>query len=466
MKPEQLAQFFNGTWLTPLPQPAPIQQLVCEAAHVTPHSVLAVRSLREANAPGATLKQIQQRQIAPTIWLLTDRKKLHHQLPNPVLYVPSITEAVAKWVGFRRAQFQGQVFSLTGAVGKTTTSSILAQCLQAQGTCLVSMRRNLVNSIYARAVRMHKEDFAVFEVAQGALPGAAQALAADVAMLVSIAPAHMERHKTLLDLARCKAQIFAHSPPNGAAVIQRDVPHYEVIANIAQANGRRIISYGSHPDAMFRLEQYTAAVPQVTFRYAQQRYVIPLATAGAHIAMNALGVVACLQAAGIPWVRCLEQFKHWTQPPAGRGDEHVRSLPAGGACRVLNHTFNANPESMRAAILSLADYVPLHGGRRVLVLSDMLELGENSLALHAELAQAIQHSLADLVIVVGPHISVVRSHLPTDTAVIEFSHMSLFFAHLSALLQPDDVVLFKGSNGTGMHDALNIWLQPNSHAGV
>ncbi|WP_240733221.1 glutamate ligase domain-containing protein [Kerstersia gyiorum] len=114
---------------------------------------------------------------------------------------------------------------------------------------------------------------------------------------------------------------------------------------------------------------------------------------------------------------------------------------------------------MKVALAALADF-PLHGaGRRVAVLSDMLELGQDSDALHAGLLDAVVAAKLDLLLLAGKQMGHLRDRCPEDLPVIGFSSVGLLFEYLRQLLRPGDVLMFKGSNGTGLNAGLQQFLK-------
>lgn len=432
--------------------------LACNLAAASPERLLVIKSTREAYSPGARWAGVLKRGLDPAVAVLTDRTLNDGKLPNPVLRVASVTQAVEAGLRQVRARFSGKVFTVTGSAGKTTTTTFLARALASQGTCLASIYNNVMDGIYPAALKLAEQHFAVFETAQHSLPRSAETLSADVAILVSIAPAHMERHATLADLVRCKAGVFAGAAPGAVAVINREIPHFEMARDIAQGYGRRVVTFGKAVDADFRLLAYDSQRLCFEFSCKGRRFQARQASTGEHIALNMLAVFAAMDAAGLNWPFLLGRCAHITQAPVGRGDEHVLAVP-GGTCRLINHAYNANPASMKVALAALADF-PLHGaGRRVAVLSDMLELGQDSDALHAGLLDAVVAAKLDLLLLAGKQMGHLRDRCPEDLPVIGFSSVGLLFEYLRQLLRPGDVLMFKGSNGTGLNAGLQQFLK-------
>jgi len=462
--PEDVAEFLCGTWRSQPPQGSDLTGLMCSPKNLNEGSLLVLRSLKERYSPGTTLARLRQEKVSAEVPLLTDRPTFKATVSNPVLQVKSLTAAVERWICRQRKGFAGRLLTVSGSAGKTTTATMLSKALRRHGRCLSSVFTNVMDGIYPAALKLDSQDFAVFETAQGSLPRSAETLAADVAILVSIAPAHMDRHASLEDLARCKAGLFAGATPGSIAVINRDIPYFDIVRAMAEDYGRTVLTYGKTDDADFRLLRYLKEETAFEFIANDQIFKVKQAVLGEHISLNALAVITAMHALGLNWPAELHCFSTITQPPPGRGDVHDFLL-ADGSCKVMNHAYNANPASAHASLATLSDYPTQKGGRRVAVLGDMLEMGDTSEQLHSALAGCVLASKIQLLILVGKDIRTVRAGLPSDFPCIEFSTVELLFETLPSLLRPKDVVLFNGSNGTGLNDALKNILNNQTQSG-
>src|SRR5699024_3019357 len=176
------------------------------------------------------------------------------------------------------------------------------------------------------------------------------------------------------------------------------------------------------------------------------RTEVTIGAVGKHMAVNSLAVLATLRALGIPdWTAALSSLSTF-QALTGRGATTSVGLP-GGQVTVIDESYNANPASMRAALAALADR-PVEGGRRIVVLADMLELGAHAADIHRSLAPALE-TLADAQVhLVGENMAAlfeaVQGRLP---AVQHWESTDALRPILLADLRPGDVLLLKGSNG-------------------
>jgi len=152
---------------------------------------------------------------------------------------------------------------------------------------------------------------------------------------------------------------------------------------------------------------------------------------------------------------------------AVQGRMEELSLPLeGGAVRIINDSFNANPASMVAALATLAATTPPQDGRRIAVLGDMKELGADAENLHAALADPVASAGAKLVFTLGDQIVALRRKLPAELLAPHADSVEELASNLYAELKPGDVVLIKGSHGSHVGDIIPRLLTAGSRRAV
>jgi len=279
----------------------------------------------------------------------------------------------------------------------------------------------------------------------------AQLVRPQVAMVTQIAPAHIEYFPTgLAGIADAKAEIFEGLEPGGHAVINRDAPMAERLIERAEAAGARIVTFGRHAAATVRLLDCSlhATCSAVRALVGRQPLDYCLSLPGEHMVMNSLGVLAAVQAAGADLVKAATAMAG-LKAVKGRGQR--QSLPLGeGAVELIDDSYNANPVSMAAAFAVLAQAKPGKGGRRLVVIGDMLELGAARDALHAGLAGPLQQAGVDLVFACGPGMQALFAALPAARRGAWAPDSAALASLLLKALRPGDVVLVKGSLGSRM----------------
>jgi UDP-N-acetylmuramoyl-tripeptide--D-alanyl-D-alanine ligase len=172
----------------------------------------------------------------------------------------------------------------------------------------------------------------------------------------------------------------------------------------------------------------------------------PLLQTGVHWGLNSLAVLLTLEALGVPLETGMQALAGFA-PIEGRGAEKTVARD-GGAFTLIDESYNANPISMRAAFASLAGRRPGPGGRKVAVLTDMLELGPEATRFHAELAQPIAEADVDQVFCAGSLMKALWDSLPAARQGGYAASAADLAPLLLEAIRPGDVVMVKGSNGS------------------
>jgi UDP-N-acetylmuramoyl-tripeptide--D-alanyl-D-alanine ligase len=380
----------------------------------------------------------------------------------PLIVVPDVLAGLRALGAVARARFRGRVVAVTGSVGKTGTKEMLRVALAAQGrTHAAEKSYNNHWGVPLTLARLPADaDFAVLEIGMNA-PGEIAPLAGlarpHVAMITTVAAVHLAAFRDVRGIAREKASIFRGLEPGGTAVLNRDTPTYPILLAAARRAGARVVRFGRTGRPEFRLgevrigEEGTCAAAAARGR----RFLFRLGAPGRHLAMNALGVLAAVEALGGDLGVAAVALGRW-QPPEGRGERWTVLLGPGGldgAITLIDESYNANPAAMAAAFEVFAVARPSDGlgrvarGRRIAFLGDMLELGPEERALHAGLAAV--PALAEITTVhcAGERMRALHEALPRPIRGEWFASAAEMAARVGRLLDPGDIAMVKGSRG-------------------
>ena len=353
-----------------------------------------------------------------------------------------------------RARSHGKVIAVTGSAGKTTTKEMLRLAFGALGHTHVSAAsyNNHWGVPLTLATMARDCEYAVIEIGMNhfgeirALSGFARP---QVALITTIAPAHLEFFGSLEAIADAKSEIFEHIVPGGVAAIPVDNLHAERLALRAkQAGVSTILQFGTKPgsDARLIAREETVAGQTVEADIMGRAVHIHVGAPGAHIAQNAVGALLAVAAADgdvFNAAAALSQFSALK----GRGAQFRIALDNGDVT-VIDESYNANPASMAAA-LALLGSAPATG-RRIAVLGDMLEMGADAAAYHAALAEDIEAARVDLVFANGTHMKALWERLPGSRRGAYGATSTEIAPALNAVLAAGDLVLVKGSFGSRM----------------
>ena len=395
---EMVASATEGRWVVAPPEGWRVSGLALSADACSPNRMAVLRGATDSIGIGALALE---RLVPMSGALLTSDAAgvPAASVPVPVLEVGDTAMAVMRLGSYARSRFFGDVVGVTGSVGKTTMVAMLAEALRPLGGAgHTHSQTSMPLGIAADMASMPQDAPCwVIEMAVDSMLLNAQLARPTVAIVTSVAPAHLSHYGTVERIARKKSAIFGHMRLGGHAVLRRDMPHYRVVERAAQARGLHVISYGDHDEADVSL--MVAGNGQVRAVVQGEEVSFQLALPGRHMAVNALGVIATLLALELPLDAALQQFAHM-QPLPGRGQRFGAALQSGGQATVIDDAGSASPESMKAALALLAQ-APCAPSQRVAVLGDMLDLGVEAQRYHLELEQDLLEAAAGRVFLYG-----------------------------------------------------------------
>jgi UDP-N-acetylmuramoyl-tripeptide--D-alanyl-D-alanine ligase len=373
-------------------------------------------------------------------------------LSGPLIIVEDALEGLRGLARHARARCPGRIAAVTGSVGKTTTKEALRLVLAQAGKTHASPKSfNNHWGVPLTLSRMEADSaFGVFEIGMnhaGEITPLVQMVRPHVAIITAIAPAHLELLGSMENIALAKAEIFAGLEPGGTAVINVDHDHAGILLAEARRSGvGDILTYGFADSSDWRIVDYAADGDSATAVLTDGtiRHAIRIAAPGRHMISNAAGAMLAGMALGANAEQALAGLSQFGAQQ-GRG-ARIKLGPAGREIILIDESYNANTASMRAA-LDVFSSVAAPGGRKVVILGDMLELGVSAPELHASLAPHVEASGADRVILVGPSMLALRQALGPNNDVSHYPDAKALAAVLGDALAYGDAVMVKGSNG-------------------
>jgi UDP-N-acetylmuramoyl-tripeptide--D-alanyl-D-alanine ligase len=409
----------------------------------------------KAGAAAALVEGNYQRQPGDRLLIYCDLGE--HRANNPQLAkeVGSDVLCALQWVGDtarNRLSDDARVIAVTGSAGKTGTKEMLRACLSRLGKVHASEKSfNNHWGVPLTLANMPRDTrYGVFEIGmnhEGEIAQLVPWVHPHAAIVTTVEAVHLEHFASVDAIADAKAEIFQGLVSGGAAIINRDNPHYDRLRVHAQVQAARIVSFGLHPDADVRAERLVAEETgsDITVRVAGRAIDYRLAIPGKHIAQNSLAVVAALDSIGADLEEALKALASLAPPP-GRGARDLLPVP-GGQILLLDESYNANPASMRASLATLATVSRDKFPRRIAVLGDMLELGPSAPELHSGLLEAVIAAGVDQLFACGPHMKgLYAAASPAIKGGYAETAQDLEGLVASAL-RAGDAVMIKGSNG-------------------
>jgi UDP-N-acetylmuramoyl-tripeptide--D-alanyl-D-alanine ligase len=373
---------------------------------------------------------------------------------EPLIVVPDDPLAALERLGqASRARMKGRVVAITGSVGKTGTKEMLRLALSRLGPTHAPVGSfNNHWGVPLTLARMPADTaYGVFEIGMnhaGEISPLTRLVRPHVAIVTNVEPVHLAHFDSEAGIAEAKAEIFEGLEAGGVAVLNRDNRWFDLLTERARPRGARIVSFGAHPAADVRLER--AALQgdgsSVQAVLAGEKVTYRLGAPGRHLVQNSLAVIAAAHAAGADMPRVMLALSEF-RAPKGRGERFQLRHP-GGAFTLIDESYNANPASVRAALALLGQIRPGPAGRRIAVLGDMLELGEDSPAQHRGLVQPIDAAGVDLVFLAGPVMADLWRDLPNARRGAYCGDAAALEPILLEAVRPGDVIMAKASLGT------------------
>lgn len=382
----------------------------------------------------------------------------------PHILVDDTTEALRKLAAASRARTGATIIGVTGSVGKTGVKEAIFAALEraSRGAAHRSTRsyNNHVGVPLSLARMPARSRFGIFEMGMnhaGEIEGLTTQVRPHVAVITTIAPAHIENLGSMEAIADAKAEIFVGLEPGGIAVIPADSEYYDQLRAAAEKLGAKVVSFGRARHADMRLLD---AIPSanggslVTCEFPEGRLCYTVAEPGEHWVTNSLAVMATvraakgdLAAAGLALAE-MGGLK-------GRGARHGIDVP-GGKALLIDESYNANPASMRATLAQLGQ---TPSTRRIAVLGSMKELGDFADKFHGQLSEPLIAADVDYALLVGDEMRALARELgkPAFNSLgkpLEWEHCNSADEAIELIeefgIVAGDAVLVKGSNSVGL----------------
>jgi UDP-N-acetylmuramoyl-tripeptide--D-alanyl-D-alanine ligase len=342
--------------------------------------------------------------------------------------------------------------AVTGSVGKTSLTQAVAAGLALAGPSHASVKsyNNHIGVPLTLARMPRATERAVFEVGMnhaGEIEPLSRMIAPHATLITTVGPVHTENFADgEAGVARAKAEIFAGLSPGGAAVLNADNSWFSLLAAEAGRAGARIVTFGTGEGCDARLIGFEPMDDgaQVRIRLAGRDLAFPIRQSGPHWGLNCAAALLMLGALGVEADTAVAALAAFA-PLEGRGAERSVAIP-DGAFTLIDDSYNANPMSMAAALAALGARRPK--GRRIVALTDMLELGAEAARRHAALAAQVEAAGVDLVFCAGPLMAALWEALPATRRGGYAASPEALASEVAAAVAPGDIVLVKGSNGS------------------
>lgn len=372
---------------------------------------------------------------------------------KPYIFVSDTLKALQDIGRYIRSRFSYPVIGVTGSVGKTTTremiAAVLSRCINV-GQTAGNLNSQIGVPLSISAIE-EGVDTAVLEMGISE-PGQMEILSSivrpDICVVTVIGVAHIKFLKTRENICREKLDIKSHMNPDGVLFINGDD---ELLAASKFETGVKTYTYGVGETCDYRAEKLHMENYRFVYDYVHgdTRVHVKLGVPGRHNVGNSIVAMAIAEYMGLDLAAAAEGLENF---------EGLRQkiINVPGKYTIIDDTYNASPDSVKASIDLLDDLEC--SGKKLIVLGDMLELDEDSDKYHYEVGEYLAHKNIDELIVVGElSANIVKAVEASDSKIRCYSlkdngEVTLY---LMSAMSPDDIVLIKGSNSLNLIEIVN-----------
>ncbi|MCW7752558.1 UDP-N-acetylmuramoyl-tripeptide--D-alanyl-D-alanine ligase [Desulfobotulus sp. H1] len=376
----------------------------------------------------------------------------------PVFGVDNTLQALGRLARYRLGIYGAKVLAVTGSNGKTSTKEMLGNIFRKQGPCLVT-RGNFNNEIGLPLTLFQLKPMDLWAILELGMnhPGEMERLSAiclpDMAVITRIAPAHLEGLGSVEGIAKAKGEIFTHMKTGGSILINGSDPHSQLIP---LRQDRRVQYFGQSDHCDFYMKNLACHAGGSSFDLCRQNkppVAITLNIPGTMMAENALAAAAAALMAGVPENLIQEGLSEFTGCP-GR----FRPMTTEVGFTVIDDTYNANPDSMEAALKQtrLMD----KKGRTFAILGSMGELGEEAPALHRHVGSLAAKAGISALYACGPNgTDIAYGARSAGLEEVFCENKETIASMILPGLMPGDQVLVKGSRSMSMESVVDQLMQ-------
>jgi UDP-N-acetylmuramoyl-tripeptide--D-alanyl-D-alanine ligase len=377
-----------------------------------------------------------------------------------VIYAQDTLKALQNLASFQRKRFPFQVVAITGTNGKSTTKEMIASILETKFKILKT-QGNLNNHIglpLTLLKRKPSHEIGVLELgmsAAGEIKSLAEIAQPDIGVITNISEGHLVRLKSLEDIQSAKGELFDALTEESTAIVNADDP---LVLELAKSLRAKTVTFGIDQPADVRasdIENKDNLGFQFKVSLFDKTFSVRLPYLGYCNIYNALAALATGYSLGVKedaMTRGLENYQHMPQR-----NEQMRSK----GIDLINDTYNANPRSMTEALKTLDNFKTQ--GRRILVIGDMLELGDRSIASHQKLGEEIAASKTNILIAMGKLASLsaksAQALAGERIQILELTSHQEAAELLTQETVSGDCVMFKGSRGAAIEKVLQIFIK-------
>ena len=360
-------------------------------------------------------------------------------------------KALDKLGKIARDRSNATLVGITGSVGKTTTKDYLYSILNKNNLCFANKgnQNNRIGVPLSLSQIAKNTKFAIQEMGMS-VPGEIKFLSnyskPNCSIITSIGGSHLANFNSVEEIANTKAEIFYGMEKDGLVILPGDCKYLEILKSKAYSLGlKNILYFGKTKgnDAQIISTKFKYNLIEVKIKLMGQEVNYKLYSHQQHNIINSIAAILAAKAVGLNSREIKSSISNFNIRE-GRGNIFYLNHPSGSKITLVNDSYNASYQSTASAILSLRN---LSLSPPLLILGDMLELGKFSEIEHKKLIPIIKSIKPRLLVAIGKQMSKIAKFLESNYNTICFDNSNIAINEIPKLIQNNDLILIKGSNG-------------------
>ncbi len=374
------------------------------------------------------------------------------------LYVDDTIKALQNLAVFSRKRFKGKVISITGSNGKTSTKNMMSEILGFYGKTHSTFQNN--NNLLGLSLtlsRLEKNfDFCVLELGMNKkdeLKTLSELALPDITMITNISSSHIANFNSEKEIAEEKCKIFSGLNVNGKIVLNEDDKWIDLLKEIGKKYTNYIYTYGKNPKSNLQIKEIYSKDLGTELRINNKKIFLNFLPQ--HYALNLSGICLVLKLINLDYKNKIKELRN-LKPSFGRGNVFKIINDKNNFVEIINDSYNANLSSMIASLKNIIKLKDKEKNKKfVLVIGDMLELGKYAESSHRTLIPIIKTIKPRCLITVGNLSKIIYESLKKTIYCHSFENVKELKKNFFSLIKNDDIILIKGSNGTGLFKFTN-----------
>ena len=362
---------------------------------------------------------------------------------------------------FARKRFSGITIGITGSSGKTSTNYFLSIALNKFGRTHKTLGNN--NNIIGLSLTLsrlpHDFNFCVLELGMnnsGEIRELSKIAKPNIALITNVSISHIQNFENEKEIAKAKSEIFLGLEKNGVAIINSDNVWRNFLIAEAKKVNAKIHLFGHSQVSNTQIIKLVDKNEGSTIYYdkIENLHLKYLNTTQAENVIASISVIKELKLETKKVTKVISNLR----PLSGRGAKLIIDFDCKQKTIIIDDSYNANPASMKAALYNFNNFkIKYSEFESVAIIGDMLELGKSSKELHLDLVPILKKINPNLLLTVGKYSKKISDKLNSTTNCYSYIEVNQLIKEIRQFIKPNQIVLLKGSNGTGLWKLVPIF---------